>query len=210
MPDQHDSNVVSRLGVVLMRCGLSVLYLWIMMHASAIFMIPLEYTETGFWVQRHNVSVVYRSLFIICAKSEIYIYLLVALVLNCLYRTCRCSIFGGRLLELDETEVRVDFWVYIYIMPYMAAFLACWFVSTCITFAGLMSVPPLEESVTIIRMYGQFIGALLFKLMILVNFHSTCLRGWTALKIFEIESERLEEVYNYHNFGEYLNMFFRV
>ncbi|XP_016972564.1 uncharacterized protein LOC108039902 [Drosophila rhopaloa] len=208
MPGQYTNYRFTRLAMVLLRCLWAILYLWGMMHAAAILPLPVERWESGFWNRKLNYVLSYKSLFDFDFKTESYIHILSIVLLYCLFRCCRCSFIGARYLVAGVDRPHMDYRLLVFKAPYLIAFIVCWVVSTMMTVLGVYVVAERDQSDFTYILYCQFAMALLFKLLVMANFYSVCVRTWAYLKIFEAESD--EGLLNYQNFGDHLNLFFRV
>lgn len=210
MPGQYVNYKYTRLAMVLMKCALSSFYLWLMLHAAAIMPELIERWESTFWTSRVKLFIRYRTVFISYKKSELIIYMLVTWVMFCLFRCCRCNFLGSRCISRSKDIPNLDCGTYLSMSPYLMAFAFLWMLSVWRTVVRYSQVIDYTKENNAYLLLCQFFMALAFKLLVLTNFYSTFLRVWMILNVFEKESEENEVVINTHDFGEHLNLFFRV
>ncbi|XP_052838436.1 uncharacterized protein LOC128253794 [Drosophila gunungcola] len=208
MPGQYTNYWFIRVVMVLLRCLWAMFYLWGMIHAAAILPVPVECWTPGFWSSKRYYVLGYKSLIDFDIKTELCIHILVNFLMYCLFRCCSCSFLGARYLVGNVNKPHMDYGLLVFKAPYLIAFLVCWVVSTSITVLGVNLVAKQDQSDSIYSLYGQFGIALLFKLLVVANFYSVCLKTWAYLKIFEAESN--EGLITNQNFGDHLNLLFRV
>ncbi|XP_017001993.2 uncharacterized protein [Drosophila takahashii] len=207
MPGQYTNYHYTRSIMVLLRCLWATFYLWAMMHAAAILPIPLERWEANFWSKKLKYILTYKSMFEYKMKNEMYIYVMVLVLLYSLFRCCRCSFVGVRYFTA-EVDKPLGYRLLIFKTPYCVSFLYCWAFSIASTTCAIFDVAQLDESGKTHIVFCQLVTALIFKLLVLANAFSVTLRIWGYLKIFEAESAENQLIY--HNFGDHLNLFFRV
>ncbi|XP_017124973.1 uncharacterized protein LOC108144529 [Drosophila elegans] len=208
MPDQYTNYRFTRVVMVLLRCSWALFYLWVMIHAAAILPVPVERWTPGFWSSKRYYVLTYKSLIDFNIKTELCIHILANVLMFCLFRCCSCSFLGPRYLVGKVNKPHMNYGLLVFKAPYLIAFLVCWVVSTAITVLGVKLVAKQDQSDSTYILYGQFAIALLFKLLILANFYSVCLKTWAYLKIFEAESNA--GLITYQNFGDHLSLLFRV
>ncbi|XP_016953565.1 uncharacterized protein LOC108026880 [Drosophila biarmipes] len=208
MPGQYINRKYTRSIMVILRFLWAFSYLWAMMHAAAILPIPYERWENNFWSKKRNYVLTYKSLFEFKMKTEMYVHVLVFVVLFSLYRCCQCRLIGARFMLPGLDRPSNKYRLMALAAPYWFAFIGTWTISTLITVWGLILVVKRDESDRTYVLIAQLIIAMLFKLMVLANVYSTVLRIWGYIKIFEKDS--IVGQLNYNNFGDHLDLFFRV
>ncbi|XP_017061992.1 uncharacterized protein LOC108101924 [Drosophila ficusphila] len=208
MPGQYTNYRFTRGTMVILRCLWAILYLWGMLHAAAIIPIPNERWESKLWTKKLRYELKYHTLFDLDGKTEVYVLVLVVVLLYGLYHSCRCSFVGARYLEGRVDKPHLDYRLLVFKVPYLVAFVFSWVFSTGLTVCGALLVALRDQSGHTHVLCCQFAMAILFKLLVLANFYSVCVRTWAYLKMFEAETD--EHMLNYQNFGDHLNLFFRV
>ncbi|XP_037715377.1 uncharacterized protein LOC119550619 [Drosophila subpulchrella] len=187
MPGQYTNRKHTRSIMVILRFLWAFCYLWTMMHAAAILPIPFEQWDKNLWNNKLNYVLTYKSLFEFKMKTEMYVHIMVLVLLFSLYRCCQCSFIGARFLEARVEKPRHN---------------------TAITVWAIFLVVKGNESDTTYILICQLVIALIFKLMVLANVLSAVLRICGYIMIFEKDS--IVGQLNYNNFGDHLNLFFRV
>ncbi|KQS62574.1 uncharacterized protein LOC26526164 [Drosophila erecta] len=208
MPEQQTVYKCNRCVMVLLRSYLSVLYLWGILHLAAIMPFPHEIWETTFWSRTRSFKVAYRTILNNDLWAEVYILTLILVVLCNLFYCCHCRLVGVRILDVEVVIPPLQVRLLILPIVYIVVFVFCWTITTITTCLGVVYVTQGDGSVRSGRTVCLLVVGLLMKLLALANFYSICIRTWAYLKILDTGAN--EWLVNYYNFGDHLNLFFRV
>nr|XP_016930306.1 uncharacterized protein LOC108010020 [Drosophila suzukii] len=208
MPGQYTNRKHTRSIMVILRFLWAFWYLWAMMHAAAIVPIPFEEWDINLWSKKLKYVLTYKSLFEFKMKIEMCVHSMVIVLLFSLYRCCQCSFIGARFLEAGMKKPSDKYYLMAFSTPYCFAFIGTWIYSTMMTVWAIILVVKGDESETTYILICQLVIALIFKLMVLANVLSVILRICGYIMIFEKDSTVGQ--LNYNNFGDHLNLFFRV
>ncbi|XP_043643383.1 uncharacterized protein LOC122613322 [Drosophila teissieri] len=208
MPGQYTNYKYTRLIMALLRSYLSVLYLWGILHLAAIMPFPQETWETTFWSRTRTFKVAYRTVFNKSLLTEVYIFILVLVVLLNLFDCCHCRLVGVRIWDGGVRMPPLDLRLLVLPIPYIIVLVYCWAITTITTCRGIIYVAQSAEIGKSGKTVCLLVIGLLVKLLTMANFYSVCIRIWTYLKVLEIGAN--EWLINYYNFGDHLNLFFRV
>ncbi|XP_039482062.1 uncharacterized protein LOC120445614 [Drosophila santomea] len=206
MPGQYTNYKYTRLVMVLLRSYLSILYLWGILHLAAIVPFPHETWETTFWSRTRTFKVAYRMIF----HNNWLIVILILVVLLNLFYCSHCRLVGVRNLdeEVEGPLPQLNFRLLICPICYIIVFVICWTITTIATCRGIMYVAKSAELGKSGKTVCLLVIGLLIKLLAMANFYSVCIRIWAYLKIFDMSAN--DWLVNYYNFGDHLNLFFRV
>ncbi|KAH8238679.1 hypothetical protein KR038_000923 [Drosophila bunnanda] len=201
MPVQYVNSGFSRPIMSLLRCFLTGLYLWVMMHAACAVFVVNECWSKGFlWNSRLPDKWVYYDSLSVEPVGELWILTMIAAVLRSIYLSCGCRVVGSGRLGLGS-KPRLD--KIGMCAPYIGAFVGCWIFSTLLLARHMFMR---ELSHTSMKLYCQLILALLFKILVMANMTWFCLRAYVRLK--ELVEEWNRGYTSNLNFGERLSVLF--
>ncbi|KAH8299416.1 hypothetical protein KR044_001261 [Drosophila immigrans] len=210
MVDRRGNNVkTSKVLMVLLRCFLSMTYLWLMLLAAAVIPEISKVTRGHLWFKSHEIYVTYSSMLSLDALTVPIVTGLIILMLFQLFKCCRCNFFGWicyRDTIRSGDKVPFDTRLLIYFGPFLMLFLLYWMSSICYI-VKMLQMLCFESVHNGYIMCSQIVLALLFKLMIFSNVIIRCNRCFCVLKQFDKETR--DYLLNSHNFGEHLNLFFQ-
>ncbi|KAH8238742.1 hypothetical protein KR038_009809 [Drosophila bunnanda] len=203
MPGQYANSRFSRPAMSLMRCFWNALHLWIMIHAASIVLVFHERCDRGFfWDTCLPAKLLYYDALAKVPAGELWILGMIAAVLRSIYAASGCKLVGSQ--DLGQVGRRPRLEKICVCAPYMGAFLGCWIFSTYELVRQLFMARPSGSTLSV---YGQLILALLFKILIMANMTSLCLRAYVKLLKLALEWNR--GYISTLNFGERLNLLFR-
>ncbi|XP_017069360.1 uncharacterized protein LOC108106653 [Drosophila eugracilis] len=208
MPGQYTNYKCTRLALVLLRCIWAMFYLWGMLHAAAIMPIPYEHLQPGLFTKKRIYIMDYRSLFDFKMSKEISNQALVLLMMFGLFRSCRCSFVGSRNSVPKKDNSGLNYWLLIFQIPYIIYFLFYYAVSILITLYAFLLLVFRDQSDRTLIVACQVLTGMIFKLLVLANFYMVLVRIWAYLNILHVEAAKGKP--NYGNFGDHLNLFFRL
>ncbi|KAH8254236.1 hypothetical protein KR032_009038 [Drosophila birchii] len=204
MPGQYVNSRYSRPMMSLLRCIKNALQLWIMIHAASIVIVFQERCHKGFlffWEKRPPAKLTYYDALSMVPASEYLILAMVAAVLRSIYTACGCELVGSQNLGQIGNKPRME--VICVCAPYIGAFLGCWIFSTYAMASQLLMRPPYHPSV---NFYTPLILGLIFKVLIMANMTSLCLRAY--VRMYELAVDWHRGHISTLNLGERLNLLF--
>lgn len=203
MPLQYVNSRFSLILMSTLRCFWSALYLWMMMHASAIVPIAYERWDTGFfWNSRLPDKLMYKDPLAMIPNAELWILLMIFAVIKSLYVSfCYRPRLLENILQL-ENQPRLNCAAYI---PYMVSFLGSWLFTTYVTAHQLAIWSQMDT--TSVSVFCHLVMAFLFKILVMANFSSLCLRVYSSMlkHLSEWERGHILEL----DFGQRLDELFR-
>ncbi|EDW60884.1 uncharacterized protein [Drosophila virilis] len=206
MPHQlYKSWKYTRFTMCLLRCFLSLSYLWIMLHAAAVVPVVNEHSKWFFWVQHLKFWITYASILTFDAQTQCYVVLVMLMVLFRLYQCSRCNFCNTRDNIRDGGKVPYNKRMLLYFGPYLLLFSFCWLASMYSIGLDLMRII-LNDEIHTDCMYSKIGMAVFFKMLVLANVLVRCVRCGVILHLFADEPD--DELRNVHNLGEHLNLFF--
>ncbi|XP_043066050.1 uncharacterized protein [Drosophila bipectinata] len=189
--------------VTLIRIIFTETYLWLLVHAAAVFAVPVKRYENKIWSKVMVLDISYSSLIGIDLKAEVCLHVMVGILLYTLYRFwCR---------NRNNDPVPMNYRVYVFFLPYILSFLICWAITTALLGLGLYRVIYYTKNENMWVLMTQFVVGIIFKLLILVNFCTTCGRCYVKLQLLAIDiDEQRRELIRLQSFGDHLTMLFNV
>ncbi|XP_017019008.1 uncharacterized protein [Drosophila kikkawai] len=196
MPGQYINQIFSKPIMTILRCAWSVLYLWIMMHGASIMIVINERWEEGLiWNKRLPDELIYWDELANVSGAEMLTWAMIVSVLVSIYVSSQPV--GGVRVRNEKRLEKI-----VLCTPYVFAFLVRWLFTTFVTVSQLMGQPRDASW----NRFAQFTFALLFKILIMANMSSVCLRAY--VKLFGLEVERNIVRISNLNFGDRLSQIF--
>ncbi|KAH8291425.1 hypothetical protein KR054_011669 [Drosophila jambulina] len=203
MPGQYVNSRFSRPLMSLLRCFLSGLYLWAMLHAATIAITTHERWNLGlFWNTRLPDKLVYFDALSQLPGGEFCVLLVVTVVLWSIYIGCGCRLVGSQGAQRIGHKPPLE--IIDICGIYMGGFLGGWIFGTYVTVQQVFLQRPSGTSLD--HLYAQITMALLFKILILANMTSVWLRAIVRMGEFWVDCNRGN--ISSLNFGERLSLLF--
>ncbi|KAH8330138.1 hypothetical protein KR074_005654 [Drosophila pseudoananassae] len=178
-------------------------YLWLLVHAAAVFSVPVKRYETKSWSKIMILDISYSSLCGIDIMTEVCIHVIVGVLLCTLYYCWRRNRNHGPIL--------INYRVYVFFAPYLISFLIFWVITTAIMSFGLYTVIYYTVNENMWVLMGQFVIGIIFKILIMSSYCSTCVHCYKKLKIFTTDTEeQRRDLTRLQSFGDLLTMFFNT
>ncbi|EDW10086.1 uncharacterized protein LOC6580302 [Drosophila mojavensis] len=204
MPEVQERRKYRRTLMCLLRCFLSVAYLWLMLQAAAVVPLVREKHKWFLWLRYLNFLVTYSSLLTFDVRTQGYVIFVILMMLFRIYQCSRCN-FCNPSDEVQGERVPMNKRMFVYFGPYLLMFITCWLASM---YSLVCSLIQLTRNVDDIQPDNicKIIMTILFKLLIMANAITRCIRATVLLQIFFDEPG--EELHNTHNLGEHFSLFF--
>ncbi|XP_030372435.1 uncharacterized protein LOC115622561 [Scaptodrosophila lebanonensis] len=207
MPFKYQNYKYTCLVMMLLRILWSASYLWVMVHGAMMVPVLRESWQNRFWTSRMKYLLAYTTMLPFSNTTEFSIFILIFLVLFSIFRFSRCRFSGSKDSQLGE-KIPLDFRIWSGLIPYLIVFLFCWALTTLFIVLKIFGVGRRAKDKHLLNIYCQLGMALLFKLLLLSNMTVVCCRSWGLLMLIKREPD--QPLYNFNNFGDHLNAFFRI
>ncbi|KAH8410845.1 hypothetical protein KR222_000561, partial [Zaprionus bogoriensis] len=193
---------------VLLRCYLTFGYLWLLLQSAALAPALETKPKSAMLSLKREYTLVYSSSLHFDMDTQGYVFTAILLVMVRLYQCCRCNFWSASkraFYEGDELRVGFNRRLFVHFGPYLLLFIICWIASVHFMWVNVVEVWTNEALELPKQLYFKFALTVLFKLLVLSNAITRCLRAYLLLRLFANEPD---EMHNPHDFGEHLNLFF--
>ncbi|KAH8306606.1 hypothetical protein KR018_011530 [Drosophila ironensis] len=209
MPNSIKTRIISN-AVSVLRLFMTMVYLWVILLAAAVLPVPMASHTVSMFTSEVVMDVRYRLVFVFTPTGQLVVALTITSLLSSLFKCCRCNFADIRILELGDDPIEVTAAIYMHFIPFLMCFYCLWM---CTTLLIVMAIARLEDETDtpgVNKLFGHLLYLLVFKILVALNCYSISVRSFAILKVMEREDNLVQSIPNYLNFGEYLNMFFRI
>ncbi|XP_030243914.1 uncharacterized protein LOC115564118 [Drosophila navojoa] len=204
MPEVQQRRKCARTLICLLRCFLTLTYLWLMIQAAAVVPLVKEQRKWFLWLRYLNYLITYSSLLTFDVRTQGFVIFVILKMLFRIYQCSRCNFFNPSD-EVQGERVPMNKRMFVYFGPYLLMFITCWLASMYVSTHSLMQLIRNVDDIQPDNLC-KIIMIILFKLLIMANAITRCMRATILLRIFFDEPG--EELHNSHNLGEHLSLFF--